>query len=71
MKENHSNSVNGTASVNIDSSASPTSTLSSLCEDADSGIYFSIILYAWYLLIKDIVLSMEESSIVILIREVW
>ncbi|XP_010491568.1 PREDICTED: calmodulin-binding transcription activator 1 isoform X2 [Camelina sativa] len=37
MKENNSNSVNGTSSVNIDSTASPTSTLSSLCEDADSG----------------------------------
>ncbi|KAL1196295.1 Calmodulin-binding transcription activator 1 [Cardamine amara subsp. amara] len=37
MKESNSNSVNGTASVNIDSTASPTSTLSSLCEDADSG----------------------------------
>uniref|UniRef100_A0A1J3HVR5 Calmodulin-binding transcription activator 1 n=3 Tax=Noccaea caerulescens TaxID=107243 RepID=A0A1J3HVR5_NOCCA len=37
MKENNINSVNGTASVNIDSIASPTSTLSSLCEDADSG----------------------------------
>ncbi|EFH47628.1 calmodulin-binding transcription activator 1 [Arabidopsis lyrata subsp. lyrata] len=37
MKENNSNSVNGTASVNIDSTASPTSTLSSLCEDADTG----------------------------------
>jgi hypothetical protein len=48
MKENNSNSVNGTASVNIDSTASPTSTLSSLCEDADTGISFSIILYVWY-----------------------
>ncbi|XP_010546342.1 PREDICTED: calmodulin-binding transcription activator 2-like isoform X2 [Tarenaya hassleriana] len=37
MKENNSNSINGTTSVNIDSTASPTSTLSSLCEDADSG----------------------------------
>ncbi|CAA7027089.1 unnamed protein product [Microthlaspi erraticum] len=37
MKENNINSANGTASVNIDSTASPTSTLSSLCEDADTG----------------------------------
>ncbi|CAF1788495.1 hypothetical protein Bca4012_046624 [Brassica carinata] len=37
MKENNSNSLSGTASVNIDSAASPTSRLSSYCEDADSG----------------------------------
>ncbi|CAN8236900.1 unnamed protein product [Cochlearia groenlandica] len=36
VKENNSNSVNGTASTIVDSTASPTSTLSSLCEDADS-----------------------------------
>ncbi|XP_010520931.1 PREDICTED: calmodulin-binding transcription activator 2-like [Tarenaya hassleriana] len=37
IKENNSNSVNDTTSVHIGSTASPTSTLSSLCEDADSG----------------------------------
>ncbi|XP_024011817.1 calmodulin-binding transcription activator 1 isoform X3 [Eutrema salsugineum] len=54
MKENNSNSVNGTASVNIDSTASPTSTLSSLCEDADSvlaqGIVIKQVLSYEYLL---------------------
>ena len=53
MKENNSNSLSGTASVNIDSAASPTSRLSSYCEDADSGISFSIVLYALYLSFKD------------------
>ncbi|AED91390.1 unnamed protein product [Arabidopsis thaliana] len=43
MKENNSNSVNGTASVNIDSTASPTSTLSSLCEDADTVLVQGIV----------------------------
>ncbi|XP_018446094.1 calmodulin-binding transcription activator 1 isoform X3 [Raphanus sativus] len=37
MKENNSNSLSGSVSVNIDSAASPTSRLSSYCEDADSG----------------------------------
>ncbi|XP_010547651.1 PREDICTED: calmodulin-binding transcription activator 2-like isoform X2 [Tarenaya hassleriana] len=37
IKENSSNSVNGNTSVNIDSTASPTNSFSSLCEDADSG----------------------------------
>ncbi|KFK28113.1 hypothetical protein AALP_AA8G474400 [Arabis alpina] len=37
IKENNSNSLSGTASVNIDSAATPSSTLSPLCEDADSG----------------------------------
>lgn len=40
MKENNSNSLSGTVSANIDSAASPTSRLSSYCEDADSGISF-------------------------------
>lgn len=40
MKENNSNSLSGSVSVNIDSAASPTSRLSSYCEDADSGISF-------------------------------
>ncbi|VVB17973.1 unnamed protein product [Arabis nemorensis] len=37
IKENNSNSLSGTTSVNIDSTATPSSTLSPLCEDADSG----------------------------------
>ncbi|ESQ31470.1 hypothetical protein EUTSA_v10003564mg [Eutrema salsugineum] len=37
IKENNSNSLSGTTSVNIDSIATPSSTLSPLCEDADSG----------------------------------
>ncbi|CAH2043556.1 unnamed protein product [Thlaspi arvense] len=37
-KENNSNSLSGTTtSVNIDSTATPSSTMSPLCEDADSG----------------------------------
>ncbi|KAL1204081.1 Calmodulin-binding transcription activator 2 [Cardamine amara subsp. amara] len=37
MRENNSNSLSGTVSVNIDSTATPSSILSPLCEDADSG----------------------------------
>jgi hypothetical protein len=37
-KENHSNSLSGTGSVNVDSTATRSSILSPLCEDADSGI---------------------------------
>ncbi|XP_023637278.1 calmodulin-binding transcription activator 2 isoform X2 [Capsella rubella] len=36
-KENHSNSLSGTGSVNVDSTATRSSILSPLCEDADSG----------------------------------
>ncbi|CAH8303827.1 unnamed protein product [Eruca vesicaria subsp. sativa] len=36
-KENNSNSLSGSASVNIDSTANTSSALSPLCEDADSG----------------------------------
>nr|VDD37581.1 unnamed protein product [Brassica oleracea] len=39
IKENNSNSLSGSTSVNIDSTANTSSTLSPLCEDADSGIY--------------------------------
>lgn len=39
-KENHSNSLSGTGSVNVDSTATRSSILSPLCEDADSGIKF-------------------------------
>lgn len=38
IKENNSNSLSGTTSVNIDSTATPSNTFSPLCEDADSGI---------------------------------
>lgn len=45
-KENHSNSLSGTGSVNVDSTATRSSILSPLCEDADSGILFlSYIIY--------------------------
>ncbi|KAF2551796.1 hypothetical protein F2Q68_00035667 [Brassica cretica] len=37
IKENNSNSLSGSTSVNIDSTANTSSTLSPLCEDADSG----------------------------------
>uniref|UniRef100_A0A1J3ENQ0 Calmodulin-binding transcription activator 2 n=2 Tax=Noccaea caerulescens TaxID=107243 RepID=A0A1J3ENQ0_NOCCA len=37
IKENNSNSLSGTTSVNIDSTATPSNTFSPLCEDADSG----------------------------------
>ncbi|CAN6804494.1 unnamed protein product, partial [Brassica oleracea] len=39
IKENNSNSLSGSTSVNVDSTANTSSTLSPLCEDADSGIY--------------------------------
>ncbi|CAN8251683.1 unnamed protein product [Cochlearia groenlandica] len=41
VKENNSNSFSSTTSVNMDSTATPSSSLSPLCEDADSGIYSS------------------------------
>ncbi|KAL0856512.1 hypothetical protein Bca101_061665 [Brassica carinata] len=37
IKENNSNSLSGSTSVNIESTANTSSTLSPLCEDADSG----------------------------------
>uniref|UniRef100_A0A0D3D8N3 CG-1 domain-containing protein n=1 Tax=Brassica oleracea var. oleracea TaxID=109376 RepID=A0A0D3D8N3_BRAOL len=37
IKENNSNSLSGSTSVNVDSTANTSSTLSPLCEDADSG----------------------------------
>lgn len=39
IKENNSNSLSGSTSVNIDSTAHTSSTSSPLCEDANSGIY--------------------------------
>lgn len=48
IRENNSNSLSGSTSVNIDSTANTSSTLSPLCEDADSGIY--IVIFRVYVL---------------------
>ncbi|XP_048614378.1 calmodulin-binding transcription activator 2-like [Brassica napus] len=53
IKENNSISLSGSTSVNIDSTANTSSTLSPLCEDDDSGIYSYLLALC---LFRDIVL---------------